>query len=107
MRTLNGKELHNYYKNYNIDIIEIDGEAYALDKDTWNGESGQAWQLDDDYNVINECSIMSKIKQVDKETLSKEAQEALAEDGDFYEDDNRNYYFNEDGTVFQSYYEIY
>ena len=45
---------------------------------------------------------MSKIKQVDKETLSKEALETLAEDGDFYDD-----YFNEDGTIFQSYYEIY
>lgn len=38
MKTLDSFELKEFYNNYNIEIITINGEAYACNNNSWNGQ---------------------------------------------------------------------
>lgn len=59
MKTLDSFELKEFYNNYNIEIITINGEAYACNNNSWNGQYwSDCWQLNADFKVINHCSIM-------------------------------------------------
>lgn len=56
MKTLNLRELCSHYHDFqDVGVVEIDGQAFAY-------EHGcacyfDAWQLDEDFQVINECTI--------------------------------------------------
>lgn len=58
MKTLNANELKEHFRNHmNIDVVEIDGKAYACTR--WNGEQwNDCWQVDEkNYKPVNDCQI--------------------------------------------------
>lgn len=65
---LNAKRLSIFYRNYNVEIVEINGEAYVCDNDSWNGwRWGDAWQLNEDFNPCNECEIRPLYSEPDED----------------------------------------
>lgn len=107
MKTLKASDLAWQYAGFsNIDIIEIDGEAYACDNNHWNGERyNDCWQLNDKLQVVNECSITEDFHEIDKTSLPDDAQSALKEDGDCYFD-GENTFLLSDSKYFKNYYKV-
>lgn len=96
-KTLNSVFLNRLYGN-SAEIIIINGEAYACDDKSWNGELwSNCWQVRErDYKVINECEIYSRVEEVNRDDIPENILEMLEseeldldEDGDWVQDDNK------------------
>lgn len=107
MKTLKASDLMWQYAGVsNIDIVEIDGEAFACNNNHWNGERyNDCWQLNDKLQVVNECSIAEELKEIDKATLPEDALVALEEDGDCYFDGEHTFLLS-DGKYYKNYYKV-
>lgn len=57
IKTLNEFELSIHYQHYDVSVVVIDDEAYAyMAKDYWKDEF-EAWQVDENFNVVNKVTI--------------------------------------------------
>lgn len=107
MKTLTARELANFYKNHmNVEILEIDGQAYACDANHWNGERyNDCWQMDENYKVLNECSIASELQEIAENDVPAEIKTELEEDGDS-SSDGETFFLFQDGKYFKSVYVV-
>lgn len=87
-KLLNAVDLSRAYRFNPIDVQVINGQAYACDERSWNGEEYDAWQLDEDYKVVNECRVCRAFKEIEKEEIPEDILEDLKVDGDIIPDFN-------------------
>ena len=109
MKTLNSSQLYKKYKNYqDVGVVEIDGLAFAYEQ--WGGDEFKAWQLDEDYKVVNECVIRRNIQVLSFEECEEEIapleMSVLKKDNSTLEMPNGKTYSHIDDCYFCDFWEI-
>lgn len=109
MKTLNLRQLFKNYRDFqDVGVVEIDGQAFAYENK--GGNEFDAWQLDEDFQVVNECTIRRNTKVLSynecKEEIAPIEMKVLKKDNSILEMPNGKTYSHIDDNYICEYWEI-
>lgn len=109
MKTLNLRELCSHYHDFqDVGVIEIDGQAFAYEHGC--ACDFDAWQLDEDFQVVNECTIRKNTKVLSfeecKEEIAPLEMSVLKKDNSTLEMPNGKTYSHIDDCYFCEFWKI-
>ena len=68
IKTLDEFDLRRHYHNYDVSFVVIDDEAFAYESKDWWKDEFEAWQVDENFNVVNNVTIrhICKLRTIDE-----------------------------------------